>query len=296
MEIKKCLICEKIKNLSDFNNQSKTKDGKQSYCKICQRLKTKEYYDKNKSVLNKKRVAWHNSSLENKTKDRESYYKWKNNNKKLYENIWKSYNLKLKIDAFTIVSGSNIQCLNCNCDKLEFLEINHKYCNGSSLKESGSYLYSKIRTKQRSIDDLDLRCKLCNNLHYLQHKFGKQPYKIIWNDKFSTLDENFNLISNSKKHWKHNLKIKLEALKIVGKNSIFCVSCNCDKIDFLEINHKNSDGYKLKESGSHLYHRIVKGDREIDDLDLRCKLCNNLHYLEFKFGKQPYKILWDNKS
>lgn len=38
------------------------------------------------------------------------------------------------------------------------------------------------------------------------------------------------------------------------------------------------------------------GKRGIEDLELRCKVCNALHYLEMKYGKTGYKILWDNLS
>jgi hypothetical protein len=48
MEIKKCSKCYEEKHLSEFNKHKKRKDGLQTYCKICSRLKNTTYYSNNK--------------------------------------------------------------------------------------------------------------------------------------------------------------------------------------------------------------------------------------------------------
>lgn len=40
--MKKCSRCEQTKPLDDFNNRAKSKDGKQSWCRECQREKGKD--------------------------------------------------------------------------------------------------------------------------------------------------------------------------------------------------------------------------------------------------------------
>lgn len=46
MEFKICRKCEQEKDLSEFRNQKATKDGKKSYCKICDSAYNKENYRK----------------------------------------------------------------------------------------------------------------------------------------------------------------------------------------------------------------------------------------------------------
>jgi len=44
VETKKCPRCGEIKPLSSFNKNKARKDGRQSICRICQRLQNKQYY------------------------------------------------------------------------------------------------------------------------------------------------------------------------------------------------------------------------------------------------------------
>ena len=37
---------------------------------------------------------------------------------------------------------------------------------------------------------------------------------------------------------------------------------------------------------------ITNGTRKVDDLELRCYVCNALHYLELKHGRLPMSIKW----
>ena len=67
---KRCCRCEKTKPLNDFPNRITRKDGKMSYCKVCNNkarkenyhkdhrrtiLKKREYYAKNKARINRQR-------------------------------------------------------------------------------------------------------------------------------------------------------------------------------------------------------------------------------------------------
>ncbi len=57
--MKECLICKIEKDESEFGktfrNKLKTKFNLRSYCKICDRIKNKEYCEKNKEILSEKR-------------------------------------------------------------------------------------------------------------------------------------------------------------------------------------------------------------------------------------------------
>ena len=91
-----------------------------------------------------------------------------------------------KIKALTKIAGGKIQCIACGCDDLNILEINHK--NGGGTKEHwGQYLgdpgkfYRDIIKGVRTVEDLNIKCRVCNTLDYLERKYGKLPYKkIVW--------------------------------------------------------------------------------------------------------------------
>lgn len=85
---------------------------------------------------------------------------------------------------------------------------------------------------------------------------------------------------------------KVMALSIVaGSDHPVCVNCGCDDIRILEINHKNGrpkGSYKdskesSKHHGSRLWWAIACGDLDVEEFDVRCRLCNILHFVERKF-------------
>jgi len=89
-------------------------------------------------------------------------------------------------------------------------------------------------------------------------------------------------------------RIRKRLLTYVGRGQIKCVHCGCDKQELLEINHINGGGTKENVHPVKFYYGILCGKRGIEDLELRCKVCNTLHYLEMKYGKTGYMIVWDN--
>ena len=53
---------------------------------------------------------------------------------------------------------------------------------------------------------------------------------------------------------------------------------------------------ELRTKGTQLYHDIASGKRKTDDLELLCKPCNAIHYLELKFGKLPMRVIWEDSG
>lgn len=47
---KKCTICLEIKSATDFNKNKSKKDGLNSLCKECSRIRSKQYYAENKTI------------------------------------------------------------------------------------------------------------------------------------------------------------------------------------------------------------------------------------------------------
>jgi transcription elongation factor Elf1 len=84
--------------------------------------------------------------------------------------------------------------------------------------------------------------------------------------------------------------------KIAGSPVHACIRCGCDDIRLLEINHKNGGGKRNLEAGtmSRKFHKnILNGNRSTNDLELLCRPCNAVHYLELKYGPLPMKVVWN---
>jgi hypothetical protein len=101
------------------------------------------------------------------------YYRdrYKRNNKKAYQ--------KLKLEIFRKISGKEKpECVNCHCDYLPVLEINHKNGGGpKAIKDAGgrSKYFKLLREGKISTIDLEITCRVCNALHDARRRF-----KVNW--------------------------------------------------------------------------------------------------------------------
>jgi len=87
---------------------------------------------------------------------------------------------------------------------------------------------------------------------------------------------------------------KRRAMEMLGGAK--CVRCGCDEIDFLEFNHINGGGCKEIKQGQYLYmaDKLLSGKRKPEGLEVLCRICNALDFLERK-NKQSakkYQIKW----
>jgi hypothetical protein len=85
---------------------------------------------------------------------------------------------------------------------------------------------------------------------------------------------------------------------ISGGNNPICIRCGCDDPRFLEINHKNGGGSKETRGTSKRQKfetAILSGARPIDDLEILCRACNAIHFLELKFGTIPMQVIWNKQ-
>jgi hypothetical protein len=87
---------------------------------------------------------------------------------------------------------------------------------------------------------------------------------------------------------------KLKAILKVGEAR--CKRCGCDELDFLEFNHIGGNGCKdwRENKGVPMMDRIIAG-RKIDDLEILCRVCNAVDFLERKNNNQSkrYRIIWE---
>lgn len=71
-----------------------------------------------------------------------------------------------------------------------------------------------------------------------------------------------------------------------------CVSCGeCDR-RVLQLNHKHGGGgadNRAGQGGTYLLRRLLSGERDLGDFDLRCANCNILY--EYEEGRRTYQEL-----
>lgn len=74
MTTKKCTKCGKIKPLNEFYNSKAEKDGKQTYCKDCQKVHDDEYKKGNEEKLKKYNKKYHEKNKEKRKEYDKKYY------------------------------------------------------------------------------------------------------------------------------------------------------------------------------------------------------------------------------
>jgi hypothetical protein len=151
--------------LDDGNWYPSARRQNWNICKSCNTKYAREWVSKNKEKRRKQqRVAYARNSTH-------------------YREIARRSRLTQKLGAMEILGGA--RCVNCGCDDLRILEINHK--NGGGSKEykqvkAGHRFHYLIRSRKRSTTDLEVRCRVCNALDYIEriHPELKGRIKVRW--------------------------------------------------------------------------------------------------------------------
>lgn len=101
---------------------------------------------------------------------------------------------------------------------------------------------------------------------------------------------------NKKKRGKESReRVRTVVFNLLSNNNPTCENCGCDDTKLLEVNHKNGGGNKELQRGKNtnkFMWDIYMGRRKTDDLNLLCRVCNSLHYLELKYGKTKHTIVY----
>ncbi len=130
-----------------------------------------------------------------------------------------------------------------------------------------------------------------NKKYYREHREEHNRY----NEKYRQEHREFFREYNKKRTKRRRLKV----LNIVSNNNPICIRCGCNDLRLLEINHKNGGGSQEMRRGigsSKFWNNINNGKRETNDLEILCRVCNAWHYLELKYGRLPYKVIFKNKK
>lgn len=92
-------------------------------------------------------------------------------------------------------------------------------------------------------------------------------------------------------------ELRLKALQSISNDIPTCGRCGCDSIPILEINHIHGGGSKRKESGPKLWRLVLSlGDEAKKYFNVRCKVCNQLEYVETQFTIHRHNIIWKRQN
>jgi hypothetical protein len=84
---------------------------------------------------------------------------------------------------------------------------------------------------------------------------------------------------------------KRRALEMLG--GAICRRCGCTDIRILEVNHRQGGGRKeivLNGGGNRMHLNILTGRRSVGDLEVLCRPCNAVDYIERKFPELVSKL------
>lgn len=96
---------------------------------------------------------------------------------------WNSpeYAQTVRLRAMNAIGGPH--CVNCGCDRLEILEINH--IEGGGAKDHRHNVgqlqfYRKVYKDPDAKSKYNVLCRPCNALHYVQDILKIQGHTIVW--------------------------------------------------------------------------------------------------------------------
>jgi hypothetical protein len=146
-----------------------------------------------------------------------------------------------------------------------------------------------------------MKCKNCNMEFDRLIKFKKHNeryckkchYHFYYNEirKYKEKDVAARIKSAAKCQDKQRVKL----MEMINGGIARCKYCGCDELRFLEFNHINGGGnIQYKKYKLTFQRQIVLGLIDIKELEITCRVCNHLKFLETKNPDQAkrFKITW----
>ena len=141
------------------------------------------YYEKNKEELNRKGQEYYQKNREaviQRTK------KYRQENKEWYKKYYQKKYENIKLEVLAKIDPA-MKCANCGCDEPRFLEVNHiNGGGGQENKKRGKKVTRNmillIHTGKRGLEDLNLLCKVCNQLDHLERVHGHTGLRVVWDN------------------------------------------------------------------------------------------------------------------
>ena len=196
----------------------------------------------------------------------------------------------------------------CNClDQLihcDYKCSNHlRYWNQqiSFLNSEYQYYFNLL---DHIINQLVLRK---NNPDFICRTFGLSKSKLrqiviqknndeginIWHDYLKLWHHKNHNTKETRRKWYNERRIIL--MKEIAAGDPKCVRCGCNDFDLLEINHKSGKGYQIQKKYGYVYAQIKKQILHYSDLEILCRACNQIHFLEIKYNRKiPLRVVFTN--
>ena len=134
--------------------------------------------------------------------------------------------------------------------------------------------------------DIERQHEYGRNYHWNHREEQNKKASELFHNRYHS-DPDFRKRTNERTRI-YGRKTRLLALQMVSKMEKPACICGCDDLRVLEINHKNGGGRqeykKFGLTGHRLHRAIVTGKRKVDDLNVRCRVCNAIHDVERRFG------------
>ena len=137
--------------------------------------------EKNKEKLKKQKNEYYQKNRETLLEKSKKYAQENSVSRKKYLKV---YHEKKRLEVSKKIDPT-MKCANCGCDDPRFLEINHIKGGGNQEhKKRGKKVTRNmillIHLKKRGIEDLNILCKICNALDYLERKYGPTRLRVVW--------------------------------------------------------------------------------------------------------------------
>lgn len=168
MKTKICKKCRFKKDVKDFHKNISSKDKLSYWCKLCNRILYKEYYQINFEKI-KNNLKEYNKThqkqlklyrLKNKEKINQTRKKWYVIHRKERLLYNKKYNVRIRN---TILNHYGNKCTCCNETRREFLTIDHINNDGNiQRKKIGNSRFYTWIIQQNFPKDLQILCCNCN--------------------------------------------------------------------------------------------------------------------------------------
>ena len=182
MQTKKCTKCGEIKNIPEFNKDSKRKDGFFIYCRECQRKDFIIYYAKNKDKIKKQKNTEENRRkrrLYEMSPMRREYHRgisrkyYKEHKEKLIKNQKDIMNAR-----YDLLSDKGLltNCIICNFPKEKRAAIHFHHVNPEEKEINIGVIIQRIKKypNEELIKEVKKCVCMCANCHMLYHANDKE--------------------------------------------------------------------------------------------------------------------------